>query len=242
MRYKISLAYNGDKYHGWQVQPNALTVQEVLDKCLATLLHVPVETVGCGRTDAGVHAADFVAHFDCEVAGADEARFVGKLNRFLPQDIVVFGISVVDDDFNARFSAKSRTYKYLIHTRKDPFLNDCSWFFPYKLDVPLMNEGCRILMQFTDFASFCKTGGDNGTTICHLTEAQFVEDGHKIVFTISADRFLRNMVRAVVGTLTDLGSGRITLDDLVKIIESKNRCSAGQSVPAKALSLVSVKY
>ena len=242
MRYKISLAYNGDRYHGWQVQPNAVTVQEVLDKCLATLLHVPVETVGCGRTDAGVHAADFVAHFDCEVAGADDERFVGKLNRFLPQDIVVFRITVVDDDFNARFSAKSRTYKYLIHTRKDPFLNGCSWYYPHGLDVPLMNEGCKILMQHTDFASFCKTGGDNGTTICHLAEAQFVEDGHKIVFTITADRFLRNMVRAVVGTLTDLGNGRISLVDLQKIIESKNRCSAGQSVPAKALSLVNVKY
>lgn len=242
MRYKISLAYNGDKYHGWQVQPNALTVQEVLDNCLATLLHVPVETVGCGRTDAGVHAADFVAHFDCDVAGADDAFFVGKLNRFLPQDIAVFDISVVPDDFNARFSAVSRTYKYLIHTRKDPFLNEISWFFPYKLDVQLMNKGCEILMQHTDFASFCKTGADSGTTICHLAEAQFVEDKHRIQFTITADRFLRNMVRAVVGTLTDLGCGRITLDDLEKIIQSKNRCSAGQSVPAKALSLISVKY
>ncbi len=242
MRYKISLAYNGEKYHGWQVQPNAVTVQEVLDKCLTTLLRTPVETVGCGRTDAGVHAADFVAHFDCNVPGANEPAFVGKLNRFLPQDIVVFGIEIVSDDFNARFSAISRTYKYLIHTRKDPFLNEISWFFPHGLDVSLMNQGCNILMQHTDFASFCKTGADNGTTICHLSEAQFDQDGHRIVFTITADRFLRNMVRAVVGTLTDLGNGRITLEDLKKIIESKNRCSAGQSVPAKALSLVKVRY
>ena len=155
MRYKIEMAYNGTNYHGWQVQPNAITVQEVINKCLSMLLHVPVETIGCGRTDTGVHASYFVVHFDCDVQGICDPFFVGKLNRFLPQDIVVFGISVVDNDFSARFSARSRTYKYLIHTRKDPFLNDCSWYYPHGLDVDLMNQGCDILMRHSDFASFC---------------------------------------------------------------------------------------
>jgi tRNA pseudouridine38-40 synthase len=242
MRYKIEMAYNGTNYHGWQVQPNAITVQEVINKCLSMLLHVPVETIGCGRTDTGVHASYFVVHFDCDVQGICDPFFVGKLNRFLPQDIVVFGISVVDNDFSARFSARSRTYKYLIHTRKDPFLNDCSWYYPHGLDVDLMNRGCDILMRHSDFASFCKSGGDNGTTICRLMKAVFVEEGHRITFTIKADRFLRNMVRAIVGTLVDVGNGRITLEELEKILLSKNRSSAGQSVPAKALTLVDVEY
>ncbi|MCQ2250532.1 MAG: tRNA pseudouridine(38-40) synthase TruA [Bacteroidales bacterium] len=244
MRYKIELAYNGKNYHGWQVQPNAITVQEVLNRCLTTLLRQPIETLGCGRTDTGVHASHFVAHFDCQSADAAliSQPFLQKLNKFLPPDIVVFSIEQAADDFNARFDAKSRTYKYLIHTRKDPFIGESSWFFPYKLDLDLMNQGAKILMEYSDFASFCKAGADNGTTICKLMECNFVQEGHRITFTIKADRFLRNMVRAVTGTLTDLGTGKITIADLRKILESKNRSSAGQSVPAHGLSLVYVEY
>ncbi len=244
MRYKIELAYNGSRYHGWQIQPNAITVQEVLNKCLSLMLKTPIETLGCGRTDTGVHASHFVAHFDFVSAdtGIFTPAFLQKLNKFLPPDIVVFSIIAANGDFNARFSARSRTYKYLIHTRKDPFINESSWFFPYKLDVDLMNEGARVLMEYDDFASFCKAGADNGTTICKLMECNFVKEGHRITFTIKADRFLRNMVRAVTGTLTDLGTGKITIADLRKILESKNRSNAGQSVPAHGLSLVYVEY
>lgn len=244
MRYKIELAYNGARYHGWQIQPNAITVQEVLNKCLSTMLKQTVETLGCGRTDTGVHASHFVAHFDLESADGQitTPAFQQKLNKFLPPDIVVFSIVEAADGFNARFDAKSRTYKYLIHTRKDPFIGDSSWYFPYKLDLGLMNQGARILMEYSDFASFCKAGADNGTTICKLMECNFVQEGHRITFTIKADRFLRNMVRAVTGTLTDLGTGKITLKDLRRIMEARNRSSAGQSVPAHGLSLVYVEY
>ncbi len=244
MRYKIEMAYNGSRYHGWQIQPNAITVQEVLNKCLSLMLKTPIETLGCGRTDTGVHASHFVAHFDYIAADGEifTPAFLQKLNKFLPPDIVVFSIIAADGDFNARFSAKSRTYKYLIHTRKDPFIGESSWFFPYKLDLDLMNQGAKVLMEYSDFASFCKAGADNGTTICKLMECNFVQEGHRITFTIKADRFLRNMVRAVTGTLTDLGTGKITLADLRKILESKNRSSAGQSVPAHGLSLVYVEY
>jgi len=244
MRYKIELAYNGTRYHGWQIQPNAITVQEVLNKCLSLMLKQPVETLGCGRTDTGVHASHFVAHFDLaeEESSLVSAPFLQKLNKFLPPDIVVFSITEADAEFHARFSARSRTYKYRIHTFKDPFVADSSWFFPYRLDVDLMNQGCRVLMEYDDFASFCKAGADNGTTICKLMEANFVQDGTHIVFTIKADRFLRNMVRAITGTLTDLGTGKITLDGLRRILEDKSRSSAGQSVPAQGLSLVRIEY
>ena len=242
MRYKITLSYNGKNYHGWQLQPNAVTVQEVLDKALTTLLKENISTLGAGRTDTGVHAAFFAAHFDCTKEISDTDYLVYKLNRFLPSDIAVFGVEKVTEDFNARFSAKSRTYKYLIHLRKDVFLNESSWFFPQDLDIDLMQKGCEILKQNDDFASFCKAGADNKTTICKLYEAFFIKDGHKIVFTVKADRFLRNMVRALVGTLTDLGSKKITLEEFSNIIKAKNRTKAGQSVPAHALSLVGIEY
>ncbi|MCQ2253849.1 MAG: tRNA pseudouridine(38-40) synthase TruA, partial [Bacteroidales bacterium] len=173
MRYKIELAYNGRNYHGWQIQPNAITVQERLNKCLSLMLKAEIETLGCGRTDTGVHASHFVAHFDYTGNKEDDitkVAFLQKINKFLPPDIVIFGIEQAPDEFNARFDAKSRTYKYLIHTRKDPFINESSWFFPYKLDVDLMNQGAKILMEYSDFASFCKAGADNGTTICKLME------------------------------------------------------------------------
>lgn len=242
MRYKITLAYNGKNYHGWQVQPNAITVQEVLNKCLSTLLRQDIETLGAGRTDTGVHSSFYVAHFDCDSEIPQPDQLVRKINKFLPQDIAVFGIEPVPDDFNARFSAKSRTYKYLIHTFKDPFLNESSWFFPYKLDVDIMNKGCELLLKTKDFASFCKAGADSATTICDLVECNFVQEGHRIVFNVKADRFLRNMVRALVGTLTDLGTGKISLSDLQDIIDSKSRSAAGQSVPAHGLSLVDIGY
>lgn len=242
MRYKITFSYCGTAYHGWQKQPNAVSVQEVLDRSLSLLLKENIETLGAGRTDTGVHATFFCAHFDCGKCIEDSKSFVGKLNRFLPKDIAVFNLEEVSEDFNARFSAKSRTYKYFLHTEKDVFLNERSWYFPYPIDLNLMNQGCEILKQTTDFQSFCKAGADNKTTICDLKEAFFVREGHKIIFTVKADRFLRNMVRALVGTLTDLGSDRMTLKDLQKIINAKNRSKAGQSVPACGLYLVDIEY
>jgi tRNA pseudouridine38-40 synthase len=242
MRYKINLSYNGKNYHGWQLQPNAVTVQEVLNRALTLLLKEKIETLGAGRTDTGVHARFYTAHFDCEGGISDIKGFVFKLNRFLPKDIAVFDIEKTDESFNARFSAKSRTYKYYIHQGKDVFADGFSWFYPYKLDVQLMNEGCGILKETKDFESFCKTGADSKTTICNLQEAYFSKEGNKIIFTVKADRFLRNMVRALVGTLTDLGTGRITLEDLRRIINAKNRCKAGQSVPACGLYLVDIEY
>lgn len=242
MRYKITLSYNGKNYHGWQLQPNALTVQEVLDKALSMLLKEKISTLGAGRTDTGVHAAFFVAHFDTQNEISDLEYLVYKLNRFLPDDIAIFSIEKVSEDFNARFSAKSRTYKYLIHLKKDVFLKESSWFFPQDLDLDLMQKGCEILKQTEDFASFCKAGADNKTTICKLYQADFVKEGHKIVFTVKADRFLRNMVRALVGTLTDLGAKKISLEKFQEIINAKSRTKAGQSVPAHALSLTDIEY
>ncbi|MBQ3656369.1 MAG: tRNA pseudouridine(38-40) synthase TruA [Bacteroidales bacterium] len=242
MRYRINLSYNGTNYHGWQLQPNAVTVQEVLNNSLSMLLKENIETLGAGRTDTGVHASYFTAHFDCVTEISDTEKFVFKLNRFLPKDIAVFDIEKVSEDFNARFSAKSRTYKYYIHQKKDVFLNGSSWFYPYKLDVELMNSGCEILKQTTDFESFCKAGADNKTTICDLKEAFFVRDGHKIIFTVKADRFLRNMVRALVGTLTELGTLKMTIKDFAGVITAKNRSKAGQSVPACGLYLVDIEY
>ena len=242
MRYKITLSYNGANYHGWQKQPNAVTVQEVLDNSLSMLLKEKIDSLGAGRTDTGVHAEFFCAHFDCENKIQDLDKLVVKLNSFLPNDISIFSIEETSENFNARFSAKSRTYKYYLHTRKDVFLYQRSWYFPYKLDFQIMNQGCEILKQTKDFQSFCKAGADNKTTICDLKEAFFSQDRHKIIFTVKADRFLRNMVRALVGTLTDLGSKKISLEQFYEIINTKNRCKAGQSAPACGLYLVDIEY
>ena len=243
MRYRIDLAYNGENYHGWQTQPNAPTVQETLERAFSLILRQNTSITGCGRTDTGVHAEYYVAHFDTyDIKDKKLGDLVHKMNSFLPKDIAIYNIEPVDDSFNARFSAVSRSYRYLIHTRKDPFLDRSSWLVPYPLDIEKMNQGCEILKRYTDFASFCKAGSDNKTTICHISSAQWTQNGHRIVFEITADRFLRNMVRAIVGTMVDLGMGKTTLEGVEDIIKSHKRISAGQSVPAKGLSLVDIRY
>ena len=242
MRYKLALAYNGENYHGWQTQPNAPTVQETLERAFSLILRQNTSITGCGRTDTGVHAEFYVAHFDTYDINGKIGDLIHKMNSFLPKDIAIYNIEPVGDDFNARFSAVKRSYRYWIHTRKDPFLDRSSWLVPYPIDIEIMNQACKILMQHTDFASFCKAGSDNKTTICHISSAQWTQDGHRIMFEISADRFLRNMVRAIVGTMVDLGLGKTSLADFEDIIKSHKRSSAGQSVPAKGLARVDIRY
>jgi len=248
-RYFIELAYNGTAYHGWQLQPNAITVQECLDKALSTYFRQPVNTLGCGRTDAGVHAKQFFAHFNLEfsdslnITGNKELeRKVSGINSLLPYDISVKRIFTVNDDAHARFDANERSYKYHIHFYKDPFKLNRSWLLKGELDVDLMNEAAKLLLNYTDFSCFSKSHTQTFTNNCKITEAHIHFEEESLVFSISADRFLRNMVRAIVGTLIKIGKKEISLMDFKDIIESKNRSKAGQSVPACGLYLVSVKY
>lgn len=247
IRCFITLSYDGTRYHGWQIQPNGDSIQQRLQEALSTLLRQPIEVVGAGRTDTGVHARIMVAHFtisqfdDLTISQFDNLAY--KLNKLLPQDIAVQDIRQVPDDMHARFSATSRTYHYFIHTRKDPFLQAYSWHVPYKLDFEKMNEAAKVLLEYKDFTSFSKVNTDTRTNLCDLREAHWdqVATG-QWRFTITANRFLRNMVRAIVGTLIEVGRGRITIDGMRRIIEAKDRCKAGESVPAKGLFLIDIKY
>lgn len=241
-RYFVFLSYDGTGYHGWQVQPNGNSVQAELQRALSILLRQNVEVVGAGRTDAGVHAAMMVAHFDTDVT-FDTAQLTYRLNRILPRDIAIDKVMLVSQDMHARFSAVSRTYHYYIHTRKSPFVRCYSCPIHYQLDFDLMNEAGRILTTYDDFAAFCKSHTDVKTTFCHVTEARWEQVGEgRYRFVITANRFLRNMVRAVVGTLIDVGRGRISLDDFRSIIEGKSRTAAGESMPACALFLQKIEY
>ena len=241
MRYFIELAYKGTNYHGWQIQPDAHSVQEMLNKGLSLLLKTPIDIMGAGRTDAGVHARQMYAHFDYENE-IDSKQLVHKLNSFLPKDIVIFDIFKVADEAHVRFDATKRTYEYHIHTMKDAFENDGSFQFHLPLDIEKMNEACSILYKHTDFECFSKVNTDVNTFNCKIFEANWKQNGNKIVFTISADRFLRNMVRAIVGTMINIGSGKINMSDLEKIIQSKDRSQAGFSVPAHGLYLTKIEY
>ena len=255
-RYFITLSYDGTNYHGWQIQPNGMSVEERLRQALSTLLRQSVETVGAGRTDAGVHARKMVVHFDYDFSEdsllasdlidgqmIDCQQLVYRLNRLFPRDIAVHSVEPVASDLHARFSATSRTYHYYIHTRKDPFLSNYSCERHYPLDFDAMNEAAEWLLTQTDFASFCKAGADVKTTLCTLTHArwhQLSDDSWR--FEITANRFLRNMVRAVVGTLVEVGRGRISLQEFQQIVSTHSRSAAGESMPAHALFLVDVKY
>jgi len=243
MRFFITLSYDGTRYHGWQVQPNGPSVQEKLQWALSTILRQDIQVTGAGRTDAGVHARMMVAHFDVETMDYELQDLMYKLNRLLPQDIAIQKTEPVSDEMHARFSATSRTYHYYIHTVKDPFLRAYSCELHYPLDFQLMNEAAAILMEYEDFGAFCKAHADVKTTLCHITAAQWHQTSlSSWYFEITANRFLRNMVRAVVGTLIDVGRGRLSLDDFRKIIEGKRRTEAGESMPANALFLEEVKY
>ena len=244
MRYFITLSYDGTHYHGWQVQPNGTSVQEKLQWALSTILRQQdIQVTGAGRTDARVHARMMVAHFDVETMNFELQDLTYKLNRLLPQDIAIQKIEPVSDEMHARFSATSRTYHYYIHTVKDPFLRAYSCELHYPLDFQRMNEAAAILMTYDDFGAFCKAHADVKTTLCHITVAQWHQTSTTSwYFEITANRFLRNMVRAVVGTLIDVGRGRLSLDDFRKVIEGKRRTEAGESMPANALFLEEVKY
>lgn len=241
MRYFIELAYKGTNYHGWQYQPDAASVQETLNKALTVLLKKEIDIVGAGRTDTGVHAKQMYAHFDWE-SEIDTSLLVHKLNSYLPKDIVIFSIIPVAADAHARFDATKRTYEYHMHTYKDAFETEGSWLYPFGLDLNQMNVACQILFKHTDFECFSKTHTDVRTFNCAIYEAHWKQEGSKIVFTIAADRFLRNMVRAIVGTMINLGSGKISLADFERIIESKDRGQAGFSVPAHGLYLTQINY
>lgn len=242
-RYFVELSYNGTEFHGWQTQPNGITVQECLDKALSTFFRQEVVSLGCGRTDAGVHATQFFAHFDLfNVVDKQVANAVTGINSLLPYTIAVKKIFEVGADAHARFHASARAYKYYLHFAKDPFKLDRSWLYKGNLDVDAMNNAAEQLLSFTDFSCFSKSNTQTFTNNCKITEAYFEKENDGLVFTIKADRFLRNMVRAIVGTMVLVGKGDIEVADVAKIIDSKNRSKAGQSVPACGLYLVSVEY
>ncbi len=241
-RYFIRFSYDGTRYHGWQIQPNGDSVQEQLQKSLTTILRTDMEVVGAGRTDAGVHARDMAVHFDFPDT-IDGKQLAYRLNRLLPRDIAVKDVYEVSEDLHARFSATRRTYHYYIHTRKDPFLRHYSCELHYDLDFQLMNEAASHLLAVSDFKAFCKSHTDVKTTICHVTEARWIQQSdHSWYFVISANRFLRNMVRAVVGTLIEVGRKRITINDFDAIVAGRERTQAGESMPGNALFLEEVAY
>lgn len=244
-RYFIELAYDGTAYHGWQVQPNAVTVQELLDKALATVLRLPIETTGCGRTDTGVHATQFFAHFDGQALGTGHealSKVMRSLNSVLPDDIGIKRVFAVHEDAHARFDATQRSYEYHIHFEKDPFRLNRSWELRDKPDIALMNAAAQMMMEYTDFSCFSKSNTQTFTNNCKIVRAEWVENENGIVFHISADRFLRNMVRAIVGTLIEIGRKEVSPESIRQVVESKNRGNAGTSVPACGLYLTEVKY
>lgn len=241
MRYFLELSYNGKAYHGWQNQPNAITVQEVLENALSTLLRTTIEIVGAGRTDTGVHALQMFAHFDCS-SKLDIAQLKYNLNSFLPKDIAIQNIFEVKKDAHARFDAISRTYLYRICTEKDAFNFDKVYYINNDLHIDKMNEASKILFEYNNFECFSKTNTDVKTFNCKIIKAEWVKKNNELHFTIEADRFLRNMVRAIVGTLISVGTGKLEIEDMHTIIKSKNRSEAGYSVPAHGLYLSKIEY
>lgn len=243
MRYFVTFSYDGSRYHGWQIQPNGNSVQAELQRALTILLRRETTVVGAGRTDAGVHARMMVAHFDVDESLEDCAQTVYRLNRILPRDIAVSRVEPVAEDMHARFSATSRTYHYYIHTRKDPFLRSYSCEMHYDLDFEAMNTAAAMLLEYDDFGAFCKSHADVKTTLCRVSAARWHQmTDHSWYFEITANRFLRNMVRAVVGTLVDVGRHRLTIDDFRRVVEGRRRTEAGESMPGEALFLEDIRY
>lgn len=241
-RYFIELSYDGTDYCGWQRQPNAMTIQEEIESAMKLIFRKRIDIVGAGRTDTSVNASFYVAHFDIDEEIIDCEKIVYKLNSILPASISFKKIYRVGSDLHARFSASSRTYKYYIAKDKDPFNFRYSWKVNPVPDVNKMNDACAILMGYEDFTSFAKLHSDAKTNICKLSYSKWEETQSQIIFTIKADRFLRNMVRAIVGTMIDVGLGKISLDEFRKIVESKDRSKAGLSVPGNALFLSDIRY
>lgn len=242
MRYSVEIQYDGTHYHGWQVQPNAVTVQEVITKELEKILpDKKVDIVGCGRTDTGVHASQYFFHFDT-VNEIDESIISFKLNHMLPDDISVKHIKQVSDDWHARFTAKKRTYHYFINFEKDPFDRFHSYYFTKELDLEAMNEACQELKKHRDFTSFSKVNTDTMTNDCDIFEVGWKIEDTKIVFTVTANRFLRNMVRAIVGTMLEVGTHKLSIEDFNEVIKAKDRGRAGKSVPGHGLFLAKIEY
>ena len=241
MRYFIELAYNGKNYHGWQKQPDAISVQEVLENALSTLLREKIQVMGAGRTDTGVHAKQLFAHFDMEAIDTTP-NLIFKLNSFLPKDISIQNIFPVKDDAHARFDASERAYEYLISYHKNPFSDDFAHLIHYKPNIDLMNEAANELLNYKDFQCFSRSNSDVKTYYCDIKEAYWKIVNSQLVFTIKADRFLRNMVRAIVGTLLDVGFEKTSISQFHEIIKSKDRSRAGSSAPAKGLYLTKVEY
>ena len=250
MRFFITFSYNGTRYCGWQRQPNGIAVQEELEKALTTILRTPIELTGAGRTDAGVHALNMVAHFDiaddttvdCRLLTVDTKRLINNLNSLLPYDIAVKKVERVTDEAHARFDALSRKYEYHIITHKNPFLKEQACRIHFPLNMELMNEAAKVLFEYEDFTSFSKLHTDVKTNNCTIMEAYWQQRGEELVFTIKANRFLRNMVRAIVGTLMEVGRERLTIEGFRQVIEAKNRCSAGHLVPACGLYFIEAEY
>ncbi len=241
MRYFVRFSYFGKGYHGWQNQPNAITVQQVLEEVFSTLLHGPVSLMGAGRTDAGVHAKQMFAHFDVgEIENIEDLIY--RLNSFLPDDIAVQKIFKVAEESHARFDAIERTYEYWLVQNKNPFCIDSSYYVKHSLDIEKMNEAASLLLGHGDFECFSKAKTDVHTYLCDIKKASWARRDDHLVFTITADRFLRNMVRAIVGTLLEVGKGRADLNDVKAVINSKDRQKAGTSVPAKGLYLTKITY
>ena len=242
MRYFIELSYHGKNYHGWQIQPNEISIQETVEKALSLLLNQNIQVVGCGRTDAGVHASQFFLHFDFQEE-IDKGKLKFKLNSFLPKDIAIFQIHKVQPDAHARFHALSRTYQYKITLVKNPFESDLRYLMPHtNLDVEAMNKATEVLMKFKDFKCFSRSKTDVKTFDCDISEAYWIKENNELTFYITANRFLRNMVRAIVGTFLEIGKGKLTEGDLIDIIESRDRKMAGASVKAKGLYLSKISY
>lgn len=240
-RFFIEIQYNGTNYHGWQLQENAHSVQAEINKALSTFLQEEILVLGCGRTDTGVHAKHFFAHFDT-LTTFDETQLIYKLNCLLPKDISCKNVFKVGDKSHARYSATSRTYEYHIVLQKNPFLTESAYYLPSKLNIDLMNEATFLLVQKTDFSCFSKSRTNTTTNICEVSFAKWEMKNDVLIFTITADRFLRNMVRAIVGTLLEIGQEKIPVNEIHKIITSKNRSNAGTSVPAHGLYLTQINY
>jgi len=240
MRLLIELSFKGTAYHGWQIQKNAHSVQSELNNVLSTILNEPIETVGCGRTDTGVHAKQFFAHFDSKTAL--DNHLLNRINSMLPPDIAVKNSREVSEDFSARYDARKRSYEYHILHHKDPFRKDFSSFMIVKPDIEKMNEAALILFEFEDFSAFSKSNTQVNHNNCTIHEARWVKENDELVFYITANRFLRNMVRAIVGTLLKVGKGEMSAEDFRQVIESKSRVNAGVSVPAAGLFLTRVEY
>jgi tRNA pseudouridine38-40 synthase len=242
-RYFIFLSFRGTAYHGWQMQPGRHTVQGVLTKALSTILSSQVAVTGAGRTDTGVHASFFCAHFDAVKDDLDnDQQLIYNLNGILPDDIAVLKVVKAQPDASARFNATARTYRYTVTRVKDPFVSDTAWLLYWQLDITMMNEAAAILLRHNDFTSFSRLHGSNKTNICRVTHARWHDEPGRLIFTITADRFLRNMVRAVVGTLIPVGRGKLSLNDFEAVLRGKNRGLAGQSAPAHGLSLTAIEY